>query len=238
MLVSIEKGQFLTFRGKVYSVNNVNDSSDLVWLMPEPRNQDVCVSVYGKSMVLSEAEPATNANFVPKHTKSEIDARLDELNTVLDKVKENVRYSANSSGERSRDFLIERIRQLEKEREKAPDDIFSSIVESHKILCGIKQMDEKEAYGQNPAFYYGAAVNGEAGEMVNKMVKALRNGGDATDELLLAVCSELPDIVIYSFVLAYVLDVDLTRLVSEKANVVINRARSGYYGGPLTRPTT
>jgi len=166
--------------------------------------------------------------FIPKRTKTEIDARIDEL--------DKLRKDAKGACFNFYDAVDDRIDALKKERAMAMDDIFSSIVESHKVLCKIKQMGEKEAYGQDPAFYYGSAVSGEAGEMVNKMVKALRNGGDATDKLRAAVLSELPDVVIYAFVLAYVLDIDLTQLVTEKANVVVIRAMEGYYGGPLVRP--
>ena len=169
--------------------------------------------------------------FIPKRTKPEIDARIDELNRLRDEAR-GATFAARGV------FSVEdaRIQELTEERETAMDDIFSSIVKSHKILCKVKQMGEKEAYGQNPAFYYGSAVSGEAGEMVNKMVKAFRHGGDATKGLLEAVLSELPDVVVYAFVLAYVLDIDLTKLVTEKAHVVVERALAGYYGGPLVRP--
>ena len=68
--------------------------------------------------------------------------------------------------------------------------------------------------------------------MANAIVKASRNGADRA-KVLEAVKSELPDVVIYSYVLAYVLDIDLSKLVNEKIEVVIQRANSGYYGAPL-----
>jgi NTP pyrophosphatase (non-canonical NTP hydrolase) len=235
MIDSLEPGMQLVFRGRLHSVHDVDNTTGIVWLQPEPKIDGECVGVYGTSLVLHEASFACNTDFIPKHTKSEIDARLNELNAVLNKAKDEIRLSAYNSGVEIRDFLMHRIQQLEKEREQAPDDIFSAIVESHKILCNIKQMGEKEAYGQNPAFYYSAGVAGEAGELLNKMVKAFRHGGDASEGLRAAVLSELPDVVIYAFVLAYVMDIDLTKLVTEKAHVVIDRARLGYYGGPLFR---
>ena len=95
-------------------------------------------------------------------------------------------------------------------------------------------MKEDEAYGQDPAMYYTLAICGEAGEMGNKIVKALRNGNDP-DGAKKAIISELPDIIIYSAVLAHVLKIDLTNLVNDKVNVVIKRAKNGYYGGALNK---
>ncbi len=75
-------------------------------------------------------------------------------------------------------------------------------------------------------------ICGEAGELANNIVKSLRNGWDR-DRILEAVKGELPDVIIYSYVLAYVLDIDLTSLVNEKVEIVINRANVGYYGGEI-----
>ncbi len=93
-------------------------------------------------------------------------------------------------------------------------------------------MDERAAYGQDPAMYYSLAICGEAGEMGNKIVKGLRNGNDP-DASVRAIESELPDVFIYGFVLAYVLGIDIVKLVNEKVDVVIQRAIDGYYGGKL-----
>lgn len=93
-------------------------------------------------------------------------------------------------------------------------------------------MDERAAYGHDPAVYYTMGVCGEAGEMANAIVKAMRNGEDKA-LVLKAVMSELPDVIIYSFVLAHVLNIDLAKLVNEKVDVVVRRAHEGYYGGPL-----
>lgn len=213
-------------------VTDVSDAFNLLWLTPKPQGEGMCDGVYCKSTVMKEADI-----FTSKYTKLEIDAILDELRLLLENSSKERALSDNNSGRKIQEALRLRVEQLEKERDLAPSDIFSATVESHKILCDVKQMGEKEAYGQDPAFYYGSAISGEAGEMVNKMIKALRNGGDATNRLFEAVVSELPDICIYSFVLAYVLDIDLTHLVSEKAKIVIQRAKNGYYGGPLVRTT-
>jgi len=231
MIESLEPGRQLMFRGRLHSVDEVSAENGTVWLQPEPRKDGECVGLYGLALVLQEASPV-DVDFIPKRTKAEIDARIDELRKLRDGAR-NAAFEVFEAG--VIELVDDRVSQLEKEREKAIDDIFSAIVESHKVLCQIKQMGEREAYGQNPAFYYGSAVAGEAGEMVNKMVKAFRHGGDATEALRAAVLSELPDVVVYAFVLAYVLDMDLTKMVTEKAHVVVERARTGYYGGPLFR---
>lgn len=158
-------------------------------------------------------------------TKSEIRARISELErisavlnpVILDTVKSRI------------SDLIE----LEKNAEEDP---FKSVLKSHKVLCEVKEMDEDAAYGQDPALYYALAISGEAGEMGNKIVKALRNGDDP-EAAKRAVISELPDVIIYSAVLAHVLEIDLSKLVNEKVGVVISRARDGYYGGPLNGKT-
>ena len=236
---SLEPGKQLMFRGKACSVASMNNETGVVWLRSEPKNEGLTY-VCSIAIVMQEAVPMCS-DFIPKHTKTEVDARIDELRRMIENVEEfdkaiKVHGFGFFNGLRQIKINMEnRIKQLEKERGHVTDDIFSAIVDSHKVLCKIKQMGEKEAYGQDPAFYYGSAVAGEAGEMLNKMVKAFRNGGDASEGLRAAVLSELPDIVIYSFVLAYVLDMNLTQLVSEKAHVVMERAQDGYYGGPLVR---
>lgn len=238
MIDSLELGKQLMLKGRLHSVHEVCNETGIVWLQPEPKKDGECVGIYGIALVLQEASPVVEADFIPKRTKIEIDARIDELrqaHSEFMKVRGEFRDNSNTASQ-LQEHLKTRIEQLEKERSKAIDDIFSAIVESHKVLCRIKEMGEKEAYGQDPAFYYGSAVAGEAGEMVNKMVKAFRHGGDATEALRAAVLSELPDVVVYSFVLAYVLDMDLTKMVTEKARIVVERALAGYYGGPLFRP--
>jgi len=232
MIDSLQVGQNLMFRGQLHSVHAIQEDADLVWLTPGKFVPDngKDAAIYGRSLVMKEASPLVYADFIPKRTKTEIDARIDELCRLREEAR-----GATFAARGVFSVVDDRIQELTDERGTAIDDIFSAIVESHKILCRIKQMSEKEAYGQDPAFYYGSAVSGEAGEMVNKMVKALRHGGDASQALRAAVLSELPDVVIYAFVLAYVLDIDLTRLVTEKAHVVVERAMSGYYGGPLWR---
>lgn len=159
-------------------------------------------------------------------TKGEIRARIDELNRLLNPLTDE------PDDVYLRSHIDVRMKELETELESAQEDIFKSVVRSHVAVCAAKRMDEKAAYGQDPAMYYSLAVCGEAGEMGNKIVKALRNGSDL-EASRQAVISELPDVFIYGSVLAHVLDIDITRLVSEKADIVIQRAENGYYGGPL-----
>lgn len=160
-----------------------------------------------------------------RETKSEIRARIDEL--------DKLRLLVNGNNELHKNIL-DRQSELMKELQGAEEDLFESVLQSHKTICAIKKMDEDEAYGQDPATYYTLAVCGEAGEMANKIVKAFRRG-NAEEVCKQAVISELPDVIIYSAVLAHCLNIDLTRLVNEKVKVVIERAESGYYGGPIIR---
>jgi NTP pyrophosphatase (non-canonical NTP hydrolase) len=167
-------------------------------------------------------------------TKSEIRARIDELAKILDIIE-------NGPGPHKdivwfRDSIQERMGRLHVQLEAAEEDLSSSIIRSHKAICKVKQMDEKAAYGNDPAIYYTLGICGEAGEMANAIVKASRNGADR-EKVLEAVKSELPDVIIYSYVLAYVLDIDLSKLVNDKIEVVIQRANAGYYGAPLTQPS-
>lgn len=157
-------------------------------------------------------------------TKSEIRSRIDEL-CEFRRVMQNC-------DDRIDQMIDNRIRELELRLEKAEEDMMASIIRSHKAICESKRMGEKDAYGNDPAVYYTLGVCGEAGEMANAIVKAQRNGADAA-LVLEAVKSELPDVIIYSYILAYVLDIDLTALVNEKVEIVVKRAFNGYYGGPL-----
>jgi len=164
-------------------------------------------------------------------TKSEIRARIDELDKVLDSLEAG--FVEDISPYK---FIEARKNALEEELARAEEDLFASVLQSHKTICAVKQMEEDAAYGQDPALYYTLAICGESGEMANKIVKALRNGNDP-NACKNAVISELPDVIIYSAVLAYVLQIDLTRLVNDKVKIVIERAESGYYGGPLSKIT-
>jgi NTP pyrophosphatase (non-canonical NTP hydrolase) len=159
-------------------------------------------------------------------TKSEIRARINELETI--------RSHLSSADEEILSIFSYRLHELRDMLERAEEDLFSSVIRSHKVICKVKQMGEKDAYGNDPALYYTLAIGSECGEMGNKIIKAKRNG-ESQEKVLESIESELPDILIYSFVLAYVFDIDLLKLVNEKVEVVIDRANKGYYGGPLSR---
>lgn len=160
-------------------------------------------------------------------TKSELRARLDELDKIMEVLDPWIKTSLTA-----RRAVADRKREIEKELNGASEDLFKSVLQSHKVLCAIKEMDEDAAYGQDPTMYYSLGVCGEAGEMANKIIKALRNGNDP-DAAKRAVISELPDVIIYSAVLAHVLGINLTKLVNDKVTIIMERAKSGYYGGPL-----
>jgi len=157
-------------------------------------------------------------------TKSEIRARIQELEKLRTHID-----SISLAHE-----MDQRIQELHRELSSAEEDLSAAIIRSHKAICQVKKMGEKAAYGNDPAVYYTLGVCGEAGEMANAIVKALRNGLDRS-KILEAVKSELPDVIIYSYVLAYVLDIDLSKLVNEKVEVVVQRAHDGYYGGELPK---
>lgn len=163
-------------------------------------------------------------------TKSEIRARLDELNRIHQLLQEALLCS------RVEDDIERRMTELRQTLEAAEEDVSVSILDSHRALCKAKHMGEKEAYGHDPALYYALGVCGEAGEMANAIVKAMRYGSEARSRYVSAIQSELPDVIIYAHVLAHTHDINLPQLVSEKAAIVIERAMSGYYGGPLHTP--
>jgi NTP pyrophosphatase (non-canonical NTP hydrolase) len=157
--------------------------------------------------------------------KNAVRARISEIELIL---KMDLPDNVKSRLEQRKIHLLSAY-------EQAPESIMQSVIRSHKAICEAKKMDEKAAYGNDPSVYYSLAITGESGELANKIVRCLRTGYDR-EKILEAVKSELPDVVIYSYVLAYVLDIDLTALVNEKVDVVVKRARAGYYGGEL--PTT
>lgn len=156
-----------------------------------------------------------------RESKAELRARLDEL-----------RLMASEDDIAVRAYVRRRTAELTSQMSGAEEDNLRSVVRSHVAICEAKGMDEKDAYGQDPALYYSLAICGEAGEMGNKIVKGLRNGNDP-DASVRAIESELPDVFIYGFVLAHVLEIDIVKLVNEKVDVVIQRALDGYYGGKL-----
>jgi NTP pyrophosphatase (non-canonical NTP hydrolase) len=157
--------------------------------------------------------------------KNVVDARIDELHSLIN-------LYSHEMPDIIKEYVQKRISELESIRVESRDSILTSVIRSHKSICAAKNMDEKAAYGQDPAVYYSLGICGEAGELANNVVKSLRNGWDR-ERILEAVKGELPDVIIYSYVLAYVLDIDLTELVNEKVEIVINRANSGYYGGEI-----
>jgi len=156
-------------------------------------------------------------------SKREIRARIDELKKI---------YPEISDGSLSVQVL-RRLAELERMSESAEEDMSVSIINSHKALCKAKNMGENEAYGHDPALYYALGICAEAGELANNIVKAMRWGSNARERYIPAIVSELPDVIIYSHILAYTHDIDLPKLVSEKSAIVVERAASGYYGGVI-----
>lgn len=151
-------------------------------------------------------------------TKSEIRARIDELKKTAGMTTDQVES---------------RMLKLERQLEEAFEDLSTTVLKSHQALCEVKRMGEKEAYGHDPALYYALGLCGEAGELANNIVKAMRFGPGMRKRFVEAIRNELPDVMIYAYILAHTHDIDLPSLVSQKASVVVQRAKSGYYGGPL-----
>lgn len=176
-----------------------------------------------------------------KETKDIIRARIEEVKNTEAVLKEAV-WNAISNGKMDHDHdawiykfhttTSKRLEELEGQLESAEDCIEQSIVNSHRVLCKAKNMDENAGFGNEPSVFYALAIAGEAGEMCNALVKALRNGF-SQEKAFEAVKSELHDIVIYSYVLAHVLKINLTELVREKTDVIVQRAKTGYYGKPF-----
>jgi NTP pyrophosphatase (non-canonical NTP hydrolase) len=162
-----------------------------------------------------------------KQTKKEIRARIEELQSLLSSIPDQT----------VKQILGARIKVLQNELSAAPEDFIDSVLESHRAICRAKNMGAKEAYGQEPIMYYSLAICGEAGEMANKIVKGLRDGYN-NQKSYQAVMSELPDILIYSIVLAHVMDIDIGELINNKVEIVIQRAVNGYYGGKINNKST
>lgn len=159
-------------------------------------------------------------------TKSEIRARIEELEGVSHMLAQDGRAVHLA-------VVNDRLRELRHRLELAQEDLFTAIIKSHKAVCAAKRMDEKDAFGNDPAVYYTLGLCGEAGEIANDIVKAQRNREGREERVVAAVKKELPDVFIYGVILAHVLDLNIGKLINDKVDVVCERAASGYYGGPL-----
>ena len=113
-----------------------------------------------------------------------------------------------------------------------PDRMVEHVLEAHRSLCEYKNMEEKEAFGHDPAIFYSLALTGECGELQNALIHVIRRGG-TKEEKQAAIKSEIADILIYAILLAYTNDIDPTQAVKDKSEIVVQRALNGYYGGPL-----
>lgn len=129
-------------------------------------------------------------------------------------------------------FLKNKVEELSNLEDQAIPDMVFSVLEAHESLCAVKKMGPKEAFGHNPAVFYGLALNGECGELSGSLIKVIRLHG-TRDQEIAAVRAEIADILIYAILLAWTNDIDPNKIVSEKSKIVIERAISGYYGGAL-----
>lgn len=155
-------------------------------------------------------------------TKNQIRSRIDELT----KLKEFFLNTGDLS------ILNSRIEHLEGQLKLANEDMATSVSESHKVLCTVKNMDENAAFGHDPAVFYSSALSGECGELLNNLIKVIRSGG-SKEQKKEAIASELADVFIYAILLAKTNGIDCEQIVADKTKIVIERSLSGYYGGPL-----
>jgi NTP pyrophosphatase (non-canonical NTP hydrolase) len=129
-------------------------------------------------------------------------------------------------------LIQNRIRELQSS--SGGDRMTEVVLESHRELCAVKKMGEKAAFGHDPAVFYGLALAGEAGELANKLIRAIRSGGPGELERKKeAIRSEIADVLIYGILLAYTNDIDPLEEVVAKTQIVVQRAIDGYYGGAL-----
>lgn len=125
-------------------------------------------------------------------------------------------------------------KKLIEELKKSDNNIIDSVITCHRELCKQKNMGEKDAFGHDPAIFYSLALAGEIGELANNLIKVIRVGGSQKEKKK-AIENELPDVQIYSVLLAYTNGIDLTRITNNKAKIVVKRAVDGYYGGPIMK---
>ena len=156
--------------------------------------------------------------------KNEIFAKIEEL----DKLRV---MQLNSELE---NHIKERQNKLINMMKTANEDIVSAVISSHHVMCSVKNMSPNEAFGNDPFVYYGLGLVGESGELAGALLRIIRNSGTHEDKRI-AIEEELADCIIYAIVLAYSTGIDIVKVLNEKVQVVIDRAQSGYYGGPLKK---
>lgn len=162
---------------------------------------------------------------IKKGTRNALEQCVSLLNVLLAAQPDEIRPLA-----------LQLLDKYKRAAAEAPNDMVESVLASHKAMCEAKQMGTKEAFGHDPAVFYALGLAGECGELANGLIKVMRTGG-TPEQKREAISQELCDVLIYAIILAYTNDIDPHTLVAEKASVVIDRARSGYYGGPLIRQT-
>lgn len=128
--------------------------------------------------------------------------------------------------------VTNKINEFNLNRESASNDMVESVLESHRVLCEVKNMGENDAFGHNPAILYSLALSGECGELANCIIKIARVWG-SQEEMKKAIESELADVFLYAILLAHTNGININELVAKKAKIVAERARNGYYGGKI-----
>ena len=133
--------------------------------------------------------------------------------------------------------ISHRIKMLEEEMEKAPVSAAQSVHDAHVVLNEYKGTNAKETYNIDPGLMYAMGISAEAGELLNNLIKVFRRSGLGENQDLLrqGVVDELPDVYIYTNLLAMYYDIDLEELVREKSKIVVQRALDGHYGPPVSK---
>lgn len=158
-------------------------------------------------------------------------SELEKKTITYEQIQEVVSMTPyfEGSAESRRDFIESFMRV------NRPKNIKDVILSSHEAVCASKEMGENEAFGHHPAVYYSLAMCGECGELANNVVKAMRDGPEKMEKMKEAISSELQDVIIYAYILAETNGINIDEIVKEKVDVVISRAKNGYYGKPLER---
>jgi NTP pyrophosphatase (non-canonical NTP hydrolase) len=128
--------------------------------------------------------------------------------------------------------ITNKINELILDRENVPNDMIEAVLESHRVLCEVKNMGENEAFGHNPAIFYSLGLLSELGELAKQLIRVLRSWGSKEEEKN-ALELEIADVFIYAILLAHTNGIDINKLVVEKAAIVCERAKNGYYGGKM-----
>lgn len=100
------------------------------------------------------------------------------------------------------------------------------------------QFDSANSFGQNDRIrflslmYCTGKLNGEAGEVAEKVFKAFRDeGGHLTEDIIVALSKELGDVLWYVARIAGILDLSLSAVMEENIAKLTSRQERGTLDG-------